>query len=74
MLVPPQLNTKDRKEHDLNTLRVYYMVCEDLGIAESESVQKSFQCLMGWAGSFKFVEEFTIFKGHIDKIKREQHG
>lgn len=71
MLVPPTLNTKDRKDHDLNNLRIYYMLCEDIGIIDDENVQKSFHCLMGWAGNFKFVEEFTIFINHIDKRKEE---
>lgn len=71
MLVPPQLDTKERKEHDMNILRIYYMICEDIGMAKDGNVQKSFQCLMNWAGSFKFVEEFTIFREHIDRLKRE---
>lgn len=73
MLVPPGLNTQDRKEHDLNNLRVYYMICEEIGIADDENVQKSFQCLMGWAGNFKFIEEFTIFRKYIDKKRSEYH-
>ena len=72
MLVPPSLNSKDRKEHDLNDLRVYYMICEDIGIADDDDIQKSFFHLMRWAGNFKFLEEFTIFKAHIDKRKKER--
>lgn len=68
MLVPPQLGTKERREHDLNLLRIYYMICEDMGLSDNENVQKSFQCLMSWAGTFKFVEEFTIFKEHVDNL------
>ncbi|KAI4291885.1 hypothetical protein PAPHI01_1159 [Pancytospora philotis] len=71
MLVPPALDTKDREAHDLNDLRVYYMLCEELGIANDEEVQKSFKCLINWAGKFKFVEEFTIFKQHVDRRKKE---
>lgn len=71
MLIPPSLNTKDRREHDLNVLRTYYMVCEDIGICEEEDIQKSFHFLMGWAGNYKFFEEFMIFKKYIDKRKEE---
>lgn len=71
MLLPPRLNTKNRKEYDLNDLRIYYMICEDLGIADDENIQKSFQCLMNWAGDYKFIEEFTILKSHIDRKKKE---
>ncbi|KAI5178354.1 hypothetical protein PAEPH01_2538 [Pancytospora epiphaga] len=71
MLLPPQLDTESRKEYDLNDLRIYYMICEDLGIADDDNIQKSFQCLMGWAGKHKFMEEFSILKAHIDKKKQE---
>lgn len=73
MIVPPQLNTRERKNHDLNDLRVYYMICEDLGIAEKEDIQKSFFHLMRWAGNYKFLEEFQIFKNYIDKLKKDKN-
>lgn len=74
MILPPPLNTKDRKKHDLNDLRVFYIVCEHLGISEKEDVQKSFFYLMKWAGDYKFLEEFQIFKKYIDRIKNEHRN
>lgn len=73
MLIPPTVNTKDRKNHDLNDLRIYYMVCEELGIIDKEDIQKSFYHLMKWAGNYKFLEEFSIFKRYIDKIKKDKN-
>lgn len=73
MLIPPELDTKDRKIHDLNDLRIYYMICEDIGIANDENIQASFKCLINWAGHFKFIEEFTIFRKHIDRRRKELH-
>lgn len=72
MIIPPQLNTRERKTHDLNDLRIYYMICEDLGIAEKEDIQRSFFHLMRWAGNYKFLEEFQIFKNYIDKLKSDK--
>lgn len=72
MIVPPQLNTRERRNHDLNDLRIYYMICEDLGIAEKDDIQKSFFYLMRWAGNYKFLEEFQIFKKYIDKLRLER--
>ncbi len=72
MILPPPLNTKERKNHDLNDLRVYYMMCEEMGISEKEDVQQSFYHLMRWAGNYKFLEEFQIFKRYVDRIKKDK--
>lgn len=72
MIVPSELGTKERKNNDLNDLRIYYMICEDLGIVENEDIQKSFFHLMKWAGNYKFLEEFQIFRNYIDKLKKDR--
>ena len=72
MLVPPQLGTQERRNHDLDLLRIYYLICEDIELVDHENVKKSFQYLMGWAGSFKFNEEFVVFKTHIDRLRESQ--
>ncbi|KAI5149184.1 hypothetical protein ENBRE01_0745 [Enteropsectra breve] len=72
MIVPPTLESKERREHDLNNLRIYYMICEDIGIDQEETIQRSFQYLMQWAGKYKFLEEFAIFKDYVDKKKEEK--
>lgn len=72
MIVPSELGTKERKNNDLNDLRIYYMICEDLGIVENEDIQKSFFHLMKWAGNYKFLEEFQIFRNYIDKLKKDK--
>lgn len=71
MILPPALNTDDRRVHDLNSLRVYYIICEEMGITEEESIQKSFAFLMEWAGEYKFLEEFVIFEEYVNKRKKE---
>lgn len=71
MLLPPALGSPERRKHDLNNLRIYYMLCEEIGIAGEENVQKSFACLMRWAGDYKFMEEFGVFQEYIDKRKQE---
>lgn len=72
MIIPPQLDTTERKHFDLNDLRVYYMICEDMGIAEEDNIQKSFYHLMKWAGNHKFLHEFRIFKMYIDTMRKEK--
>lgn len=69
MIIPPEINTKERKSHDLNDLRIYYMICEDIGIAETEDIQKSFYHLMKFAGQHKFLQDFILLKNYVDKLK-----
>ena len=71
-VVPPSLDGKDPKENDLNDLREYYMICEDMGVADYENIQLSFFNLMKWAGHYKFLEEFIIFRKYVDKIVEEK--
>jgi hypothetical protein len=71
MFLPPELNTKERRDFDLNDLRVYYLICEDLGIADEEHIQKSFYYLMKWAGKEKFSKETTILKEYIMKVRKK---
>jgi hypothetical protein len=71
MFLPPELNTKERRAFDMGDLRVYYLVCEDLGIADEEHIQKSFYYLMKWAGKDKFSKETAILKEYITKVKKK---
>jgi len=71
MILPPTINSQDRKEHDLNDLRVYYLVCEELGIENDDSIQQSFHYLMQWAGNSKFLDEFLVFIRYIEKKKED---
>lgn len=71
MIVPPKVNTKERKRHDLNDLRLYFMMCEELNISNKEDIQESFGCLIKLTGNYKFMEEFIIFKEYVEKKKKE---
>lgn len=72
MFLPPESNTKERKEFDLGDLRVYYLICEEIGIADEEHIQKSFYYLMKWAGQEKFSRETAILRSYITKVKKEK--
>lgn len=74
MFLPPKPNTKERREFDLNDLRVYYLICEDLGIADEESIQKSFYYLMKWAGQDKFNKETAILRKYIMEVRKNKSG
>lgn len=67
MLIPPQLGTKERKEHDINMLRMFYVVCENYNISEDEDIQKSFFHLVSWAGKSNFLDEFQVFELFVNK-------
>lgn len=71
MFLPPKPNTKERKKFDISDLRVYYLICEDLGIVYEEHIQKSFYYLIKWAGQDKFSRETAILKDYIMKIRKE---
>ncbi|KAG5859371.1 hypothetical protein KMI_07g12140 [Encephalitozoon hellem] len=72
MFLPPDTNTKERRRFDLDDLRVYYLICEELGIAEEEHIQKSFYYLMKWAGQDKFSGEVGLLRNYIMRIKKER--
>ncbi|OQS55701.1 hypothetical protein EHP00_467 [Ecytonucleospora hepatopenaei] len=67
MLVPPQLGSKERKEHDINILRMFFVVCENHNISEDEDIQKSFFHLVKWAGKSNFLEEYLMFESFVQK-------
>lgn len=67
MLIPPQVGTKDRKEHDINMLRMFYIVCETNNISNDEDIQKSFFHLVKWAGKSNFLDEFMLFEMYVEK-------
>lgn len=69
MLLPPALSTQERRSYDLDDLRVFYILCEELGIVNEEKIQKAFSLLMEWAGEYKFIEEFMILKEYVEKRK-----
>ncbi|EOB14297.1 hypothetical protein NBO_31g0015 [Nosema bombycis CQ1] len=68
MYIPPNFYTEERKKSDLSILRMYYMVCEELGIAETEKMQKIFKFLMKYVGRPKFFEESKILERYLMKI------
>jgi len=72
MFLPPEPNTKERKKFDLESLRVYYLICEDLGIAEEECIKKSFYHLMAWAGQDKFNGEVRLLRDYIMNVRNEK--
>ena len=72
MIIPPPLNTKEREKHDISGLRVLYLVCEDIGIAQQENIQKAFLLLRKLVGTGKFVSEFTILQSFIENKKKEK--
>lgn len=74
MFLPPDPNTPARRDFDLGDLRVYYLICEELGIADEEHIQKSFFYLMKWAGQDKFGREAALLKEYILKIRRDRGG
>lgn len=71
MFLPPEPNTRERRAFDIDDLRVYYLICEDLEIADEEHIQKSFYYLMKWAGQDKFNRETAILKSYIMKVKKK---
>lgn len=72
MIIPPPLNTKEREGHDISGLRVLYLLCEDVGIAQEEHVQKAFLLLRKLVGSHKFVSEFRILQDYIETQKAKK--
>ena len=67
MLIPPELGTKERKEHDISILRMFYVVCESHNISDDDDIQKSFFHLVKWAGKGNFLEEFLLFEVFVQK-------
>ncbi|CCI73917.1 ECU03_1115 [Encephalitozoon cuniculi GB-M1] len=74
MFLPPDANTKERRRFDLDDLRVYYLICEELGISEEEHIQKSFYYLMKWAGQDKFGGEVGLLRSYILRIRKERQS
>lgn len=68
MYIPPRYYTAERKEADKAILRVYYTVCEDLGISETEKMQKIFKFMMKYLGKPKFFEESQILDRYLRKL------
>lgn len=76
MIIPPPLNTKERESHDISGLRVLYLLCEDMGIANEDYIQQAFLFLRRLVGKVNFMSEFNILQNYIeikklDKIKIE---
>ena len=74
MFLPPEANTKERRRFDLDDLRVYYLICEELGIADEEHIQKSFYYLMKWAGQDKFNSEVGLLRSYIMKVRKDREA
>ena len=72
MFIPPLLGTKERKDLDINILRMFYIVCEVHNISEDENIQKSFFQLVKWAGKSNFLEEFHLFESYVKKYLEKQ--
>eukprot|EP00866_Antonospora_locustae_P001618 jgi/Antlo1/1618/1830 len=73
MIIPPPINTKERESHDISGLRVLYLLCEDIGIAQEEHVQRAFLLLRKLVGKDRFLKEFITLQDYIETQRANKY-
>lgn len=72
MIIPPPLGTKAREEHDINNLRILYLISEELNIHQDGNVQRAFLLLKKLVGKHRFCREFVVLHMFLDGEKKKK--
>ncbi|WUR04775.1 uncharacterized protein VNE69_10125 [Vairimorpha necatrix] len=70
MLIPPDFYTQERVDSDLDILRLYYTLCDELNL--TEDLKETFLRLSKLVGKPVFLKEFVLLAKFINNKRSKK--